>query len=126
MKNRLGSEERAAYNAPFPSRKYKAGVRALPGLVPVTRDDPESAANQKALESLAKYDKPFLTVFSKDDPVTRGGDIYLQKTIPGTAGQDHIRLDGGHFIPEESGDQIADIIIRFANKTASGLNNTSL
>ncbi len=118
MKGNLGKEERSAYNAPFPSMKYKAGVRALPGLVPLTRDDPEAVANRKALESLAKYEKPFLTVFSNADPITRGGDIFLQKKIPGACGQDHVKLDGGHFIQEESSARIADIIVRFAGKAS--------
>ena len=34
-----GDEVAAAYDAPFPSRKYQAGARAFPRLVPTDPDD---------------------------------------------------------------------------------------
>ncbi|MCX6333486.1 MAG: haloalkane dehalogenase [Bacteroidia bacterium] len=121
MTCRLGKEEKRAYRAPFPSLKYKDGIRALPGLVPVSPDDPESIANRKAWEELKKWRKPFLTIFSDNDPVTRGGDRYLQSKIPGCAGQDHKILPGGHFIQEERSDELTGIIIRFIEMIDSKL-----
>jgi haloalkane dehalogenase len=44
----LGPEGRRAYDAPFPSGKYKAVTRAFPKLVPVTPDNPAAEANRKA------------------------------------------------------------------------------
>ena len=120
-KGSLGKEEKRAYRAPFPSSKYKAGVRALPNLVPVSRNDPESDANRKAFEALGKWEKPFLTVFSDNDPVTLGGDSFLRERIPGSAGQDHIRLDARHFIQESRSAELADIIIKFKKRADSGL-----
>jgi haloalkane dehalogenase len=114
---KLDKEEKRAYDAPFPSRKYKTGIRALPNLVPLSPDNPESLANREAWEALDKWDKPFLTVFSNDDPITRDGDKYLQNRIPGAAGQNHIRLNGGHFIQEDRSDELAAIIIRFYKET---------
>src|SRR5690348_1122991 len=43
---------RAAYDAPFPDESFKAGPRAMPGLIPVTTEDPASAANRAAWERL--------------------------------------------------------------------------
>ncbi|KZZ59958.1 haloalkane dehalogenase, partial [Oleiphilus sp. HI0122] len=60
----LSKDEMRAYDAPFPSRKYKAGARAFPALVPVTPDNPASQANKDAWKVLEKWDKPFLTTFS--------------------------------------------------------------
>ncbi len=113
MTCRLGKEEKRAYKAPFPSLKYMAGIRALPGRVPVSKNDPEAIANRKAWEVLTKWEKPFLTVFSDNDPVTSGGDQYLQAKIPGCSGQDHKIVSGRHFIQEERGDELAGIIIKF-------------
>jgi len=110
---RLDSDERKAYRAPFPSSKYKASVRALPSRVPVTPEDPESIINTSLWKSLFIWEKPFLTVFSENDPVTRGGDIYMQKRIPGAVGQNHVRLDAGHFIQEDRFEELSEIIIRF-------------
>jgi haloalkane dehalogenase len=110
---KLTKEEKEAYRAPFPSSKYKSGIRALPGLVPSSPDDPESVVNRIAWESLKKFNKPFLTVFSKKDPITRGGGEYMQKRIPGAIGKDHTLLDAGHFIQEDRHKELSDIIIRF-------------
>jgi haloalkane dehalogenase len=113
---KLDKEEKRAYNAPFPSEKYKMGIRALPNLVPISPDSPDSFANRNAWKELDKWRKPFLTVFSNDDPITRDGDKYLQNRIPGTAGQNHGRLNGGHFIQEDRSDELAGIIIKFCEE----------
>ncbi|TDT44139.1 haloalkane dehalogenase [Halospina denitrificans] len=99
---KLSPDERRAYDAPFPSRHYKAGARAFPALVPATPNDPATEANRRAWKSLEKWEKPFLTTFSNGDPVTRGGDRYMQERIPGAKGQPHTTLKGGHFLQEDS------------------------
>ncbi|WP_166258472.1 haloalkane dehalogenase [Marinobacter salicampi] len=103
----LGPEERRAYDAPFPSSKYKAGTRAFPKLVPVTPDNPASEPNRKAWKVLENWQKPFLTTFSNGDPIMRGGDKYMQERIPGAKGQPHVTLTGGHFLQEDSPVQFA-------------------
>lgn len=107
---KLDKEEKRAYRAPFPSSKYKAGARAFPKLVPVTAHDPATDANRKAWEVLAKWHKPFLTAFSNGDPITRGGDKYMQKRIPGAIGRRHVTLKGGHFLQEDAGIEFAEVI----------------
>ena len=118
---KLNKEERKAYRAPFPSSKYKAAIRALPSRVPSSQHDPESAINKTLWELLGYWQKPFLTVFSNNDPITRGGDEFMQKRIPGALGQNHIRLDAGHFIQEDKSTELADIIIRFKGKAETEL-----
>lgn len=98
----FGPEEMKAYDAPFPSARYKAGARAFPRLVPVTPDDPASEANRAAWKVLERWQKPFLTTFSNGDPITRGGDKYLQGRIPGAQGMPHQILKGGHFLQEDA------------------------
>src|SRR5690348_17850185 len=56
----LAPEVLAAYDAPFPGVEYKAGPRAMPGLVPITPDDPASDANRLAWDRLTRWNKPFL------------------------------------------------------------------
>lgn len=98
----LGPEERKAYDAPFPSSKYKAGARAFPRLVPVSTDNPATPANLAAWKVLEQWQKPFLTTFSNGDPITRGGDKFMQARIPGAKDQPHQTLVGGHFLQEDS------------------------
>lgn len=109
----------AAYDAPFPDDRYKAGPRQFPVLVPVTPDDPAAAPNRKAWEVLARWRKPFLTAFSDQDPITRGGDQFFQKTVPGAAGQPHTTIaGGGHFLQEDQGEVLGRVVVDFLARTA--------
>lgn len=111
----LAPEVLAAYDAPFPDERYKAGARQFPLLVPTRPDDPASAANRAAWAVLEKWDKPFLTAFSDQDPITRGGERVLQAKIPGAAGRVHPTVEGGgHFLQEDCGEALARIVIDFA------------
>jgi haloalkane dehalogenase len=111
---KLTDDVTAAYDAPFPDDSYKAGARQFPMLVPTTPDDPASDANRKAWETLRAFDKPFLTAFSDQDPITRGGDAVFQREVPGCAGQPHTTIEGGgHFLQEDRGEQLARVIERW-------------
>jgi haloalkane dehalogenase len=104
---KLSKDERRAYDAPFPSAKYKAGSRAFPPLVPIDPNNPASEANRAAWKVLEQWHKPFLTCFSNGDPITRGGDKFMQGKVPGAKGQPHVTLTGGHFLQEDSGAEYA-------------------
>ena len=111
----LPDEVVAAYDAPFPSSKYKAGARQFPALVPIRPDDPASDANRAAWQVFGRWEKPFLTAFSDQDPITRGGDRLWQKHVPGASGQAHTTIrDGGHFLQEDKGPELARVVIEFA------------
>lgn len=109
----------AAYDAPFPDEVSKAGARAFPALVPVTPDDPASAANRAAWEVLERFDRPFLTAFSDRDPITAGAHRQLQSRIPGAQGQPHATIEGaGHFLQEDAGSELARVVAEFMARTA--------
>jgi haloalkane dehalogenase len=104
----------AAYDAPFPDERYKAGARQFPLLVPATPDDPAAPANRAAWDVLRRWTKPFLTAFSDGDPITAGGDILLQKLIPGTRGLAHPTIaNAGHFLQEDAGEEWAAVVAKF-------------
>jgi haloalkane dehalogenase len=114
----LTPEVIAAYDAPFPDERYKAAARVFPMLVPITPDDPASAANLRAWEILRQWDKPFLTAFSDGDPVTRGQDLVFQKLVPGTKGQPHTTILGaGHFLQEDKGEEVAAVVVDFIRRS---------
>ncbi|WP_108666768.1 haloalkane dehalogenase [Euzebya rosea] len=114
----LTPAELAAYDAPFPSEAYKEGPRIMPSLVPTSPDNPASAANRRAWEVLMAFERPVLTTFSDNDPITGGGDRVFQKLVPGTKGQDHTTVSGGHFLQEDAGPELAAIITRFVAATS--------
>jgi haloalkane dehalogenase len=109
----------AAYDAPFPDDSFKAGARIFPSLVPTSPDDPAAPANRKAWEMLQKWEKPFLTTFSDSDPITKGGERALQNLIPGANGQPHVIIEGGgHFLQEDKGEELAEIVVDFIQRTS--------
>lgn len=109
----------AAYDAPFPDDDHKAGARILPSLVPTSPDDPASADNQEAWKVLERFDKPFLLAFSDSDPVTKGGDAPFRSKVPGAQGQAHTVIEGGgHFLQEDQGPQLAQVINDFIARTS--------
>lgn len=110
----LSDAEVAAYNAPYPEEKYKAGARIFPALVPTSPDMDGAADNREAWKVLSAWEKPFLTTFSDQDPITAGGDKAFQKLVPGCAGQPHeILKGGGHFLQEDVYDALSAKIIAF-------------
>jgi haloalkane dehalogenase len=110
----LPSDVLAAYDAPFPDRSYKAGLRQLTALVPLTRNDPGAAIGRATMAALERWQRPFLTAYSDGDPPTRGWDAVFQERVPGAAGQDHTTITGAaHFVQEQQGELLGRVIVRF-------------
>ena len=105
---------KAAYDAPFPDPSYKAGALIMPQRVPVTVEYPGAVANAAAWEVFRQWEKPFLTAFSDNDPVTAGGHAAFQRRVPGARDQNHVTIEGaGHFLQEEKGEELAEVIAQF-------------
>ena len=110
----LTPEEVAAYKAPFPDPSYLMGPRAMPSQVPVMPDDPSIEANLRAWRVFGQWEKPFLTAFGDSDPVSAGMEKTFTGVVPGAKGLDHAMIKGGgHFIQEDCGEQMAELIIDF-------------
>jgi haloalkane dehalogenase len=106
-RRKLSRAERAAYDAPFPTRRHLAGARAFPMLVPTDADDPAMPAQQEAWAGLGHFERPFLTVFGTGDPILGRADKPFHAHVPGCAGQPHDRIPGGHFLQEDQGAELA-------------------
>ncbi len=111
---RLTEAEKLAYDAPFPDESFKQGARQFPSLVPIFPDGPDIADNRRAWSFLESWNKPLLTAFSDNDPVTAGGWKRFQETVPGAKGQAHVTLSGAvHFTQEDAPELFANNIINF-------------
>jgi haloalkane dehalogenase len=114
----LSDAARAAYDAPFPDESYKAGPRAMPGLVPYRPDDPASGANRAAWHRLAASTTPMLVAFSDSDPITGAMGPILERTMVGAAGRAHpVIANAGHFLQEDAGPELAAAIVEFVRAT---------
>ena len=110
----MSDEVREAYDAPFPDESYKAGPRAMPGLVPTTPDDPASAANRAAWQTLTAGPTPFLVAFSDGDPITGGMAPILRAAMAGAQGLEHPVVEGaGHFLQEDAGTRLGEVVRDF-------------
>ncbi|MFG1699001.1 haloalkane dehalogenase [Nonomuraea sp. NPDC049309] len=114
----LPPQVRAAYDAPFPDESYKAGPRAMPGLVPTSPDDPAAPANRAAWQILTTLDRPVLVAFSDSDPITGGMAPVLRRSLRGASGLEHPEIKGaGHFLQEDAGAELGRHIARFVTST---------
>lgn len=122
----LTPQEVAAYDAPFPTRRHRLGARLFPGFVPTTPNDPERARNEAAWAVFERWEKPFLTLFSNRDPVTRGGHRIWQERVPGAKGQPHAVTRGaGHFLQEDRGPELAQAIAAFIRAKPADLETSN-
>ena len=115
----MSDETRAAYDAPFPDESYKAGPRAMPGLVPTTPDDPAAAANRAAWSALSQSPTPMLVAFSDGDPITGGMRAVLESGMRGAQGIAHpVIRNAGHFLQEDAGPELAAHVVDFIAATS--------
>ena len=117
-RRRLSRAERAAYDAPFPTSAFKAAARIYPSLVPISADNPANEANLRAWQVFERWTKPFICCFSDGDPITRGHDRKFLERVPGTRGQPHVTLRGGHFLQEDDADAFARLVIEACRRTS--------
>jgi haloalkane dehalogenase len=111
----------AAYDAPFPDEAFCAGPRQLPLLMGLTPGSECAGVNRRTLRALAAFDGPFLTAFSDGDPATRGWAEVLREHVPGAVGRAPVTIEGaGHFLQEDRGDELADVIAEFVGGTPPG------
>lgn len=115
---RISDKVIAAYEAPFPDASYKAGAVALPLILPVRPDDPGGAEMRRVRDSLSRWCKPALVLFSDEDPLFSRECQFFRTLIPSAKAQPEIVVrNAGHFLLEEKGEEIAGHIIDFMNRT---------
>ena len=101
-----------AFEAPFPTPAYKMATRAMPSQVP-TIPDQSLQAQKKAWEFFEKFKKPFLCIGAGNDPVTNGFEKTWLKKVPGTKGQAHTNIGGGHFFQWSKAEVLSEKLAEF-------------
>lgn len=108
----LTAAEAAAYDAPFPDRRYRAGVRRFPALVPVTPDMEGVAESLRAADFFReRWDGQTFMAVGMQDPVL-GPPVMqaLAKTIRGCPPPLELP-HAGHFV-QEHGREVAEAALR--------------
>lgn len=111
---------RAGYDAPFPDKRFQAGARAFPRLVPTSPDDPAIPANRNRLGGRRPVGETVPVIFGLRDPILGHADRPLIAHVPGAAGQPHGRINGSHFVQEDCGPELAERILAWDTTLGSG------
>ncbi|MFW9894351.1 MAG: haloalkane dehalogenase [Candidatus Thorarchaeota archaeon] len=103
----LTPKEVAAYDAPYPDKNYKAGIRMFPQLVPTSYDAPGAEISRKARDWFqAEWKGETFMAIGMADPVLGPPMMeILRGMIPRTPKPMEIK-DAGHFV-QEWGEDIA-------------------
>lgn len=116
----LDEEVLAAYEAPFPDEELKAGARAWPDMVPRADGGDGGEITGAAREKLGEWDKPAFVLFGDSDPITGPARDPLRDLLPTAGEQPDVWIeDAGHFLQEDAGEQIAEAIVAFVDRTAA-------
>jgi pimeloyl-ACP methyl ester carboxylesterase len=108
----MSAEEAAAYDAPFPDQRHKAGVRAFPNLVP---DHPDAAGAELSRRAAKFWSQQwtgdsFMAIGMTDPVLGKAPMESLRKLIRGCPEAMEV-ADGGHFVQERGG-PIAEAALR--------------
>src|SRR3954469_4359525 len=101
----LSDEEKAAYDAPFPTPASKAGARAFPLMLPTTPEMPGAEAGQRVLEALRGDERPKLLLWADQDPVLTL-DTGRRFAAAIGAPEPEVVEGASHFLQEDAGERI--------------------
>jgi len=119
----ITEEQALMYDAPFPTIYHKAGPRMFPSMfASLLADENALKATDEAWQKLLKFNKPWLHLAGDLDQ--NYGHQYVQMghvgAIPGAKVHDveHKRfMRSGHFLQEDEGEDIAEYIWEFVQRT---------
>ncbi|MEO9484376.1 MAG: haloalkane dehalogenase [Ekhidna sp.] len=97
----VSESEALAYEAPFPDKRYKAGVRSFPNLLPVNKEMPGVEVSKQAINFWKTQweGDTFMAIGMKDEIVGPSVMIPIQNTIRNCSEPLEIEYSG-HFVPE--------------------------
>ncbi len=113
-----GDDVIAAYDAPFPSPRAKAGARSFPLILPTSPEMPGAGAGQRVLDGLRGDTRPKLFLWADSDPVLPLETGRKLAAALGGAEIDRVIAGAGHFLQEDAGPEIGALI---ADWLASGV-----
>lgn len=112
----LSDDEAAAYAAPYPDARYKAGVRRFPNLVPDRSDAEGAALSRRAREFWSKdwKGKSFMAVGMKDPVVGPPAMQVLRGTIRNCPPPLEL-AQAGHFVQEAGAVIVEKAMVSFSS-----------
>ena len=95
----------AAYEAPFPEARAKAGARAFPLMLPTSPEMPGAAEGKRVLEALRTDERPKLHLWADSDPIIpfKVGERFAAAI---NADPPEPIENASHFLQEDAGEEI--------------------
>lgn len=113
----IGPKERRAYLYPFAKIRDRVAPLALARLVPTSLDSPTFRTLQEADDWARAFTGPVRLVWGRRDPIL-GRTIHgMKKLFPAAAVTE---TGAGHFLQEEVPDELAEAILRTAQRSRTG------
>jgi haloalkane dehalogenase len=110
-KGPVSDEVLAAYEAPFPELRSKAGARAFPALIPFSPEAPGAAEGRAVMEALARDERPALVLWADSDPALPLEPVgRLVSQLFGGADGLTVITDAGHYLQEDQGERVGMLI----------------
>jgi len=112
----LSPAETAAYDAPFPDARYKAGVRAFPNLVPISPEMDGAAISREARAWWqTQWSGPSFIAAGGKDPVLGLAAMQRLQSYVRDAPPPAVYADAGHFIQEWGAEIARDALRAFGD-----------
>jgi haloalkane dehalogenase len=104
-----GDDVIAAYEAPYPDARSKAGAQAFPLLIPTAPDAPGAAAGGRVLEAMKGDRRPTLMLWADSDPIL---PLSVGERFAESIGRPAPRVieNASHFLQEDCGPLLGEII----------------
>ncbi len=110
---------KAAYDAPYPDATSKAGARRFPWCLPFAEPGAGNAADQaRCFEALKQWRKPAHLIFGDRDEIFTLA--WAREWAAQIAGATVDAVPGPHHVPEESGAEIAAIMLAYMKRQPLG------
>jgi haloalkane dehalogenase len=95
----------AAYEAPFPEARAKAGARAFPLMLPTSPEMPGADAGKRVLEALRTDERPKLHLWADSDPIIpfKVGERFAAAI---NADPPEKIENASHFLQEDAGEEL--------------------
>ena len=110
-KVRLSLNEISNYNKPY-KQQSRIALRLMPALFPL-----EKSITDSIWKHLITASFPITTVFGRHDPITSSNYEEFKQRLNSNSYHEHFLINGGHFLPEDAGYEMASIIKKRVNET---------
>ncbi len=117
FKRPLDSRAREQYKAHHPTAATRAGIAAFPKMIPTGTNHPNHEYISQIDTTLQQWDIPVLVMFSDKDMAFKVKDgRRIANMVPN--GRFQLVQNAGHFLQEDSGEEIANRMVTFLTDEA--------